>query len=322
MEDEKGPIHFDFFGVLCILIKTLVIFLLIELFFISIHGALYRILVSNLDNFTLFDAIYTHPVFVMLLFSFVLSIVNATYKDEKGVVDADTIVILPLLGIIIYLLLAWVPLILMEIFFELDFFANVYSVQTVAFVYLGMNLILLVISRDEKLSKFYGGKYNELRINPSTNTCSIKYSEKGANKKYVSPEETKSTSYNAKGSKDFENKKEDTEKIDEIFYDNSLYWRRTKLAGVTFDNRQNYIKKLSGGERIKFVHEEDCEEDVFAVAVYHKNTKLGYLRRPINKRIANDLDHNIDYIAYITEITGRDKKSLGVNIKYVPKEDI
>ena len=94
----------------------------------------------------------------------------------------------------------------------------------------------------------------------------------------------------------------------------------TKLAGVTFEGRQEIIAKLSGKEPLRFRREPDNEYDKNAVAVdalmfRDKWLHVGYIAKDKNKDLAALLDKGESAFIKISDITGGDKdKSYGVNV--------
>ena len=81
----------------------------------------------------------------------------------------------------------------------------------------------------------------------------------------------------------------------------------TKVAGVTFEGRQAYIAKLSGGEPCRIVPEPDNKYDPNALAVHvsHNGTiyHVGYIPKELAAEIAPHLDGEA-IICSIAGITG------------------
>lgn len=103
----------------------------------------------------------------------------------------------------------------------------------------------------------------------------------------------------------------------------------TKLAGVTFNGRQDLIKELSGSEELRFRREPDNEYDKNAVAVDAlvwigdvPNTNqaeewnpIGYIAKDKNIELAKALDDGKHAKITLSEITGGDDKAYGVNVE-------
>jgi len=88
----------------------------------------------------------------------------------------------------------------------------------------------------------------------------------------------------------------------------------TKLVGVTFDNRQDLLSQVSDGDAVELHREQENPHDPFAVAVYWQGEHLGYLKSRLARSLAPALEQGACYNAYITQITGRSKNSLGANL--------
>ena len=99
---------------------------------------------------------------------------------------------------------------------------------------------------------------------------------------------------------------------------------KTKLVGVSFNNRQKNIKDLKPGFRLFFIHEKDNIYDANSILVYadpEMKIELGHLRRELAaefvKRIAEGVRHEI----FVDQVTGgEDKKSFGVNVRVMIRD--
>jgi hypothetical protein len=89
----------------------------------------------------------------------------------------------------------------------------------------------------------------------------------------------------------------------------------TKIAGVSFDNRQEDIKKLQPGELIFMVPEENNKHDPNAIRLESlKGKHLGYLSRQLAEEVKVSMENGNRFIAEVIEVTGEDKDTLGCNI--------
>jgi hypothetical protein len=98
----------------------------------------------------------------------------------------------------------------------------------------------------------------------------------------------------------------------------------TKVVGVTFENRQDFIKLLSTGQKLQLIREPDNSYDSNAIAVYSEVQKLGYISRNIAKQLATDIDCGFRTDVQVEKITNHDFSLFGVNIRvalYCPDED-
>ena len=97
----------------------------------------------------------------------------------------------------------------------------------------------------------------------------------------------------------------------------------TKVAGVTFENRQRVIAKLERrglleeGEGLILKREPFNPYDSNAVAVYASNgEQIGFLPKDIAKEAAPRMDRGVIYRATVVGVTGGDAENVyGVNIK-------
>lgn len=90
----------------------------------------------------------------------------------------------------------------------------------------------------------------------------------------------------------------------------------TKLAGVTFDGRQELIARLEPGVPLRVVREPDNPHDPCAVALVEPyGTRVGYLNRRLAAVLAPAIDAGGDYDAEIAELTGgTEGRAYGVNV--------
>lgn len=89
-----------------------------------------------------------------------------------------------------------------------------------------------------------------------------------------------------------------------------------KLAGVTFEGRQERVKTLKRGQRLFLKREKDNQHDKNAVAVTDAGGfQLGYIRAKVAEEFAPALDKGVEYTCTVTDITGgKEGESIGVNI--------
>ena len=71
----------------------------------------------------------------------------------------------------------------------------------------------------------------------------------------------------------------------------TLFSTRTKLAGVTYDNRQQLISALRDGDELEFCREPDNLYDTNAISVYNEyGNQLGYLRADLASELGPLMD--------------------------------
>lgn len=97
-----------------------------------------------------------------------------------------------------------------------------------------------------------------------------------------------------------------------------------RVAGVSFDNRQEPISKMSGSTLVRLERDRRNPYDFNAVKVvaFVDNTwqDIGFVPASINKKVVQMLDNNISLKAFVWKIIGGGDYNLGVSI-VIEKED-
>ncbi|HZY98674.1 MAG TPA: helicase-related protein [Candidatus Baltobacteraceae bacterium] len=94
----------------------------------------------------------------------------------------------------------------------------------------------------------------------------------------------------------------------------------TKIAGVSFEGRQDVLAGLREGVRLDLLREPNNVHDPNAIAVYYGNLQLGFIKRGIAAHIAPAIDAGERYRARVASLTGGGaEKHRGVNI-YVERD--
>lgn len=89
----------------------------------------------------------------------------------------------------------------------------------------------------------------------------------------------------------------------------------TKVAGVTFEGRQDIIKNLEAGTALLFERDPENKFDKNAVKVIAEGKHIGFL--PKGNWVANEMDQGVRFNAVISQITGGGPgMSYGVNVEY------
>lgn len=78
----------------------------------------------------------------------------------------------------------------------------------------------------------------------------------------------------------------------------------SNIVGVTYDGRQELIKKLQVNEEVKLIREPQNPYDKNAVAVFAGTNQRGYLSREKAEKIALSMDAGTKYKCYVTAVTG------------------
>lgn len=91
----------------------------------------------------------------------------------------------------------------------------------------------------------------------------------------------------------------------------------TKLAGVTFDGRQQVIRCLVPGQQLRFVREPNNPYDSNAINVMTMSgLSVGFIAKDKNSQLAYDLDHGKRFNVKVASISGGGFDcSYGVNIQ-------
>ena len=90
----------------------------------------------------------------------------------------------------------------------------------------------------------------------------------------------------------------------------------TKLAGVTFEGRQEVLERVSAGTPLRLVRQPDNPFDANACALFDPHgDQVGFLNRRLAAALAPTIDAGVAYDVEVTEVTGGEAdKSLGVNV--------
>jgi single-stranded-DNA-specific exonuclease len=96
----------------------------------------------------------------------------------------------------------------------------------------------------------------------------------------------------------------------------------TKLAGVSFEGRQDIAAGLRSGTVLELQRQPDNAHDPNAIAVFYGRLQLGFLNRKMAEKLAPLIDSDgRRYAAEVTAITGgRGGRSFGINVR-VRRED-
>jgi len=87
----------------------------------------------------------------------------------------------------------------------------------------------------------------------------------------------------------------------------------SKVAGTTFSSYNLLL--IKEGDKLQLVREKDNKYDPNAVAIYHNNNKIGYIKKELAVDLHIALDNGFEVNCSAENITGKDKGNIGVNIK-------
>ncbi len=89
----------------------------------------------------------------------------------------------------------------------------------------------------------------------------------------------------------------------------------TKVAGVSFNDRQHILAGIVPGSALSLVREPENAFDANAIAVKFGALQLGYVKKDIAKHIAPHIDNGASYRAVVKHITGGgDRGHYGLNV--------
>lgn len=96
----------------------------------------------------------------------------------------------------------------------------------------------------------------------------------------------------------------------------------TKLAGVTFEGRQDVLARLQAGIPLRIERQPENPHDANATALYEPHgAHVGYFNRRLAAALAPVLDAGVEYDVEVTDVTGGDDgRSRGVNVCVTRRE--
>lgn len=95
----------------------------------------------------------------------------------------------------------------------------------------------------------------------------------------------------------------------------------TKVAGVTYDNRQTAVSALTPGDGLVLTREPGNPHDPHAIAVSTAaGAQVGYLSARLAARLAPSVDTGTRYAATVTQVTGGGERSYGLNV-YIRRQE-
>ncbi|MFW6026674.1 MAG: HIRAN domain-containing protein, partial [Candidatus Woesearchaeota archaeon] len=95
---------------------------------------------------------------------------------------------------------------------------------------------------------------------------------------------------------------------------NGITKLHTKVVGVTYENRQEYINLLSKNQILNLVRQPDNKYDKNAIAVFDNDTQIGFIKKELAKKLAPLIDKEEKFQCKVACVTGQNKSNLGVNI--------
>lgn len=106
-------------------------------------------------------------------------------------------------------------------------------------------------------------------------------------------------------------KKNDTSSVE----DSNIKKVFTKVAGVTYEDRQSILPTLHSGMPLELFREPNNFHDKNAIALYCNGKMIGYIKRDLAMGLAFLIDRGTRVEGEIVEITGGDGLTYGCNIE-------
>lgn len=105
---------------------------------------------------------------------------------------------------------------------------------------------------------------------------------------------------------------------DDVYYNEPDYSTEsffTKIVGVNQNNRQEFVRLLSEGDKLIAVREPDNKFDKNAIAIFDGIKRIGYFSKEIAQNLAPKMDVGFIVSVCVKAITGLNQPIRGVNIK-------
>ena len=97
----------------------------------------------------------------------------------------------------------------------------------------------------------------------------------------------------------------------------------TKLAGVTFEGRQDLVARLEPGTPLRVVRQPDNPHDANAIALHEAHGgQVGFFNRRLAGALAPVIDAGVEYDVEVSDVTGGDAgRPYGVNVLVTRRPD-
>lgn len=107
-----------------------------------------------------------------------------------------------------------------------------------------------------------------------------------------------------------------TRRAYKVYFDGEIEYIHSKVSGVTYNDRQRYVKNLIDGQYLKVCREKDNRYDKNAIALYDGNHQIGYIKKELAEKLAPILDSGKAINVQVNKVTGTDVEGhyCGVNI--------
>ena len=89
--------------------------------------------------------------------------------------------------------------------------------------------------------------------------------------------------------------------------------KRTKVAGISYDNRWIAARRVRAGDGLELRRDYDNPVDINAVGIYHQSGQIGFLPRNLAQRLASEIDAGNIIVAKAVNVTR--EKVLAITIE-------
>lgn len=97
-----------------------------------------------------------------------------------------------------------------------------------------------------------------------------------------------------------------------VEHSNPIY---SSVAGVTYNDRQKYVRQCYKGQRLKVVRDKNNAFDKNAIALYANGNQVGFIRKELAAQLSIKIDKGINFECIVENVTGGNDKYYGLNIK-------
>lgn len=90
----------------------------------------------------------------------------------------------------------------------------------------------------------------------------------------------------------------------------------SKIAGVSFEGRQDLIKDLKAGDELQVERDPKNEYDSHAVKILHNKIQIGFINRMLAYEMSKAMSSGLKYKCFVSDVTGgKEGQNIGVNIR-------
>ena len=125
-----------------------------------------------------------------------------------------------------------------------------------------------------------------------------------------------SVSYQEKQRRSSEDRIEKTRQEYKVDFDRDVEYIHSKIAGVTQNDRQRYVRKLINGQYLKVCRQRNNKYDKNAIALFDGDNQIGYIKKELAEKLAPILDSGKRINVQVDKVTALNVENhyCGVNI--------